>query len=159
MVPIRDHRGHRLRPQVNGRLSNAQESQQFGSQRGSACAPFLKPVSTEAAEAVGSFELAVLATINKLRAEAWGSKIQASLSGQLDRDVAIGQLYLALARLERRGFISFKMKDPEPRKGGRSKKVFQLEAPGVRALERMAAVLHVVDASAIGSKSGEKLAT
>lgn len=63
------------------------------------------------------------------------------MSRLLERDVAIGQLYAALSRLEEKGMISFKSSVPEARRGGRAKKVFHLEAPGVRALESIATAL------------------
>lgn len=63
------------------------------------------------------------------------------MSRFLGRDVAIGQLYAALSRLEDKGMISFSSSIPEARRGGRAKKVFRLEAPGVRALESIATVL------------------
>lgn len=91
---------------------------------------------------LGPFELRLLASIKRLAGMAWGSKLQAELSRNLGRDVAVGQLYLALSKLERKGLISSEMKDPEPVRGGRSKKVFRLEAPGARALERTAAVVN-----------------
>jgi len=95
---------------------------------------------------IGSFEQRVLAAIKSLGAEAWGSKLQASLSQALKRDVAIGQLYLALGKLEARGFVSSSIKDPEPVRGGRSKKVFRLETPGAKALDRSAAELQALGA-------------
>lgn len=95
---------------------------------------------------VGSFELRLLAAINSLGNEAWGSKLQDTLSQALKRDVAIGQLYLALSKLESRGFIKSSVKDPEPVRGGRSKKVFRLETPGAKALERSAAELNALGA-------------
>jgi DNA-binding PadR family transcriptional regulator len=103
--------------------------------------PFSATASATEVDRVGPFELRLLASINVLRSEAWGSNLQRHLSKSLGRDVAIGQLYLALARLEQKGFISSTQRDPEPRKGGRSKKVFRLEASGVRALENTAAML------------------
>ena len=86
------------------------------------------------------FELTLLATIRSLGLKSWGSKLQAELSKILSRDVAIGQLYLALTKLERKGMISFVQTNPEPVRGGRSKKVFHLEASGVQALENIAAI-------------------
>lgn len=85
---------------------------------------------------LGSFELKLLASINKLRDHAWGSNLQADISQLVGRDVAIGQLYLALSKLEKKGMISADKKDPEPVRGGRSKKVFRLETPGAKALAR-----------------------
>jgi DNA-binding PadR family transcriptional regulator len=90
---------------------------------------------------LGSFELKLLVSIDKLRDEAWGSKLQSELTQLIGRDVAIGQLYLSLSKLERKGLISASLKDPEPVRGGRSKKVFRLEAPGAKALARTAAFL------------------
>lgn len=95
---------------------------------------------------LGSFEVRLLAAINHLRDEAWGSNLQRNLSQVLGRDVAIGQLYLALSRLEERGLIASEIVDPKPVRGGRSKKVFRLETPGVRALESLAAALSTLGA-------------
>ncbi|MBC2773430.1 helix-turn-helix transcriptional regulator [Rhizobium sp. AQ_MP] len=90
---------------------------------------------------LGSFELKLLASINKLQDRAWGSNLQSDLSQLTGRDVAIGQLYLALSKLEKKGMISASKSDPEPVRGGRSKKVFRLETPGARALERTVSFL------------------
>lgn len=90
---------------------------------------------------LGSFELKLLATIHRLRDRAWGSNLQERLSDLLGRDVAIGQLYLSLSKLERKGYIASSVMNPEPVRGGRSKKVFRLEAPGARALVDLAAAL------------------
>ena len=88
---------------------------------------------------IGPFEWKVLATIDRLGDEAWGSKLRVSLNKSLKRDVAIGQLYLTLSRLTRDEFISFEIMDPEPQRGGRSKKRFRLEATGRQALVRTVA--------------------
>lgn len=110
---------------------------------------------TQNSREVGSFELTLLSAINALRSEAWGSNLQKHTSRVLGRDVAIGQLYLGLARLEQKGLISSEQKDPEPIRGGRSKKVFKLEAPGVKALERMAAIVDARGASPTEKYHGE----
>lgn len=59
----------------------------------------------------------------------------------LGRDVAIGQLYLALSKLVDQRLVSFRHTEPEPVQGGRSKKVFQLEALGAQVLEDAAVEL------------------
>jgi predicted ArsR family transcriptional regulator len=106
----------------------------------------IKAASDQIDPRIGSFEQRLLAAINKLGTEAWGSKLQLHLSQVLKRNVAIGQLYLSLSNLEARGFISSSVSDPEPIRGGRSKKVFRLETPGARALERSAAELEALGA-------------
>lgn len=109
--------------------------------------------------AVGHFELKLLAAIRSLSQQAWGSKLQNMLSEILGRDVAIGQLYLALSRLEQKGFISASKTVPEPRQGGRSKKVFRLEAPGVKVLEEMAALLNDSGAPLLAMESANECKT
>ena len=93
-----------------------------------------------AALGLGQFELRVLAAINRLKATAWGSNLRKAISEDVRREISIAQLYAALSRLERKGLISFDVLDSEPKQGGRSKKVFRLEAPGVRVLEVMVAL-------------------
>ena len=108
---------------------------------------------------VGPFELRVLRTINHLREEAYGAEIRRTLSDLLGRDVAIGQVYVTVDRLERKGFVSSEFSDPKPIRGGRAKRVFHLEAPGVRALEIAAAAIHAAGAlrkkeSSYGNQKG-----
>lgn len=90
---------------------------------------------------VGPFSLRVLASIQRLGDRAWGANLQRDLSEMLGRDVAIGQLYLALSKLVDQRLVSFRQTKPEPVQGGRSKKVFQLEVLGARVLGDAAAEL------------------
>lgn len=87
---------------------------------------------------IGSFEQMLLEAIFSLGSQAYGSKLQDRLSCDLGRDVTIGQLYLSLSKLEGRGLISYTMQNPNPVRGGRSKKLFRLETLGEKALERLA---------------------
>lgn len=107
---------------------------------------------------VGTFEVTLLASIRALKETAWGSNLQRHLSSTLGRDVAVGQLYLALSKLERRGFISSKTIDPEPTRGGRRKKVFHLEASAVEALDRISAVVNTTDALPLAERKHGELA-
>jgi PadR family transcriptional regulator, regulatory protein PadR len=84
---------------------------------------------------VGPFELNVLGAIRHLGQDVFGSKVRVFLSQEFGRDVAIGQVYVTLGRLQRRGFISAKKETLGPHQSGRAKLVFQLEAPGKKALE------------------------
>lgn len=90
---------------------------------------------------LGSFELQLLLSIIALKDNAWGSKLQKYLSDELGRDVAIGQLYLALSKLQRKGFIESRDTVPEKVRGGRSKKVFSPSGAGTRALEELTVAL------------------
>jgi DNA-binding PadR family transcriptional regulator len=88
---------------------------------------------------VGPVELNALGAIKQLGRNAYGSKIRVLLSQEFGRDVAIGQVYVTLGRLQRRGFISSQKESLEPHQYGRAKLVFRLEGPGKKALEMAAA--------------------
>ena len=50
-------------------------------------------------------------------------------------------MYATLARLEEKGFVRFRISDPEPVQGGRAKKYFSLTRSGARALRHSTAML------------------
>jgi DNA-binding PadR family transcriptional regulator len=92
-------------------------------------------------EALGEFEQLVLLAIVRLDANAYGSTIREEIEDRTDRSVAIGALYTALDRLERKGFVSSTMADPTPERGGRAKRYYRLRPAGVAALRRSREVL------------------
>ena len=83
---------------------------------------------------LGDFEQAVLLAVVRLNTEAYGVPIRHDLSKRLKREVSIGALYTTLERLEAKGFVSSWMGEPTPERGGRAKRYYKIEAPGVRAL-------------------------
>ena len=87
-------------------------------------------------EALGEFEQIVLLAIVRLEAEAYGTTIRREIEARTGRLVAIGALYTALERLERKGYVGSMLSDPTPQRGGRSKRFFMLKAAGVAALKR-----------------------
>lgn len=87
-------------------------------------------------ERLGEFEQTVLLAIAHLGKGAYGVTIRQEIETRTDRPVAIGALYTALDRLERKGYVSSTMSDPTPERGGRSKRHFALEAAGAGALKQ-----------------------
>jgi PadR family transcriptional regulator PadR len=87
-------------------------------------------------ESVGEFEQLVLLAIVRLAGDAYGSTIREEIEDRTDRSVAIGALYTALDRLERKGWVSSQMSDPTPQRGGRAKRYYQLRPVGAAALRR-----------------------
>jgi DNA-binding PadR family transcriptional regulator len=87
-------------------------------------------------EALGEFEHIVLLAIVRLEAEAYGTTIRREIEARTGRQVAIGALYTALDRLERKGYVASTLSDPTPQRGGRSKRYFMLKAAAVAALKR-----------------------
>ena len=88
------------------------------------------------AEALGEFEQLVLLAIVRRAPQAYGSTIRHEIEDRTGRSIAIGALYTALERLERKGFVSSVMADPTPQRGGRAKRYFQLRPSGAAALKR-----------------------
>ena len=83
---------------------------------------------------LGSFELATVMALLRLKENAYGVKIRQELEKLLNKTIAIGAVYTTLARLEDKGFVSSYTGDPTPERGGRAKRFYRLEAPGHKAL-------------------------
>lgn len=91
-------------------------------------------------DSVGQFEQIILTAILSLRDDAYGVTIHQK-AGQLaaPKKISLGAVYVTLDRLEDKGFISSRLSDPTPERGGRAKRLYHLEALGERALEESAA--------------------
>jgi DNA-binding PadR family transcriptional regulator len=85
---------------------------------------------------LGEFEQLILAALIRLGNDAYGVTIHDELVERAGRDVSFGAIYATLDRLEQKGFVSSRRGDPTPERGGRAKRFFRIEAPGLRALEQ-----------------------
>src|SRR5262245_54209643 len=79
------------------------------------------------------FELLVIIAVLELGEKAYGMNIRRRIAEKTGREVAIGAVYTALDRLEKKGFVGSWLADPTPQRGGRAKKFFRLEAAGEAA--------------------------
>jgi PadR family transcriptional regulator PadR len=84
---------------------------------------------------LGQFEELVLRALLLLQENAYGVPIRREIVERTGRDVSVGALYTTLDRLEGKGYVSSRLGDPTPERGGRAKRYFRIEAPGIRALE------------------------
>jgi DNA-binding PadR family transcriptional regulator len=80
------------------------------------------------------FEHAVIVAVSQLGADAYPAEITRALSNKLQKHVSLAQVFTALERLEDKGFVSSQETRPEPVRGGRRRRVFQMEASGAQAL-------------------------
>ena len=87
-------------------------------------------------ESLGEFEQVILLAVVHLGEEAYGTSIRREIEERTGREIAVGALYTALERLERRGFVTSAMSDPLPQRGGRSRRQFQIQPEGKSALKR-----------------------
>jgi DNA-binding PadR family transcriptional regulator len=94
-------------------------------------------------EVLGELELLVLLAVLRLGEEAYGLKVRRELAAHSNRDVAIGAVYSALDRMERKGLVSSRLSEPIAERGGRARRCFEVEADGRIALERS---LRAIDA-------------
>ena len=90
---------------------------------------------------LGEFELLVLLAILRLGDDAYGVTIRDALERETSREVDLGAIYKTLARMEEKGYVSARMGDPTPQRGGRRKKLYRLEPLGSKALRQSVADL------------------
>jgi DNA-binding PadR family transcriptional regulator len=86
---------------------------------------------------LGEFEQLILLALVRLGNGAHGVAIRREIEGRASRTVSPGALYTALNRLERRGFVSSRLGDPTPERGGKRKRQYTLQPAGERAVARV----------------------
>jgi len=83
---------------------------------------------------LGEMELMVLLAVVRLGEDAYGVPISKELFTLAGREVALGSIYAALDRLEKKSFVTSSLGDPTPARGGRAKRYFRATPAGLRAL-------------------------
>jgi len=83
---------------------------------------------------LGEFEQIVLLAILRVGDDAYGVPIRAEIEACTGRDPAPGALYTTLDRLEDKGFVTSRMGDPTPQRGGRARRYFEVTKIGVAAV-------------------------
>ena len=91
-------------------------------------------------EYLGELELLVLSAIEQLD-DAYGMTIRQEIARRTGRDAPVGVIYSALARLEQKGYVAFRLSDPLPVRGGRARKHVRLTAAGRHALQASTAAI------------------
>lgn len=86
-------------------------------------------------ETVGSLELTVLIAVSRLAEDAYGLAIRREVSARTQHDYSVGAIYTTLERLGVKGFVTSRIADPTPTRGGRSRRHFRLTAGGARAIQ------------------------
>jgi DNA-binding PadR family transcriptional regulator len=87
-------------------------------------------------DSLGQFEQLVLTAILALGENAYGVTIHKKVAElSHPKSVSLGAVYVTLDRLEDKGFISSWLSEPTAERGGRSRRHYQLQALGERALE------------------------
>jgi PadR family transcriptional regulator, regulatory protein PadR len=94
-----------------------------------------------AGDHLGRFEHFLLLAVVRLGDEAYGMTIRRELAQHTGRDIAVGAIYTALARLERRGLVQSWLGQPTAERGGKAKRYYRVLAAGRKALANAEAAL------------------
>ena len=94
---------------------------------------------------LAAFEQLVLLALLSLEGdEAYGMNIRQILRDRAGRDVSVPTVYSALDRLESKGLVSSQLGQATAERGGRAKKLFRVEAAGLRALREVRRTLEAM---------------
>ncbi len=85
---------------------------------------------------LGELEQLVLLAIARLGEDAYGVTVRREIAKHTRRELSFGSAYTTLTRLEAKGFLTSRLGDPTPERGGRRKKHYVISAAGRRALQR-----------------------
>lgn len=79
----------------------------------------------------------LLLSVWRLKDNAYGVAIRDQIKKVTGKTWAYGALFVMLSRLEKKGYLLSHFTDPSPRRGGKSKRIFQLSPQGVKALKEV----------------------
>ena len=86
---------------------------------------------------LGEFEELVMLAIDFLEeqpAGAYGVSIRERIENEGERSTSYGAIYATVERLEKKGYISSRQGEATPERGGRAKRYYKVETPGLKAL-------------------------
>ena|SRR6185369_4484144 len=85
-------------------------------------------------ESLGDVEHLILVALLHLDHESYGVPIMKEIAARTDRRIARPAVYIALKRLEAKGFVTSRVGEATAERGGRSKRMFKLTKAGARQL-------------------------
>ena len=84
---------------------------------------------------LGEFEQVVLLAILRLGDDAYAVTIRDEILQCTGRDVSRGSIYITLDRLETKGYLTSRLADSTPERGGRAKRYYELRPRAIEALK------------------------
>jgi len=85
-------------------------------------------------ESLGDVEHLILVALLHLDHESYGVPIMKEIRARAGREVARPAVYIALKRLEAKGFVTSRVGESTAERGGRSTRMFKLTKAGARQL-------------------------
>jgi PadR family transcriptional regulator PadR len=94
-----------------------------------------------ARDSIGEFEQLVLLAVVRLEGLGYGVSILQEIEGRTQRPVSEAAGYLTLRRLEAKGWVTSRLGEPSPERGGRAKRFYEITSDGLVQLRRARANL------------------
>lgn len=83
------------------------------------------------------FEEHLLVAVAQLGGNAYGVRIRSYLKDVTGSAPSHGAIHTTLERLDKLGYVSSHLSEPESRRGGRSKRIYRLRPAGAEALREI----------------------
>jgi DNA-binding PadR family transcriptional regulator len=87
------------------------------------------------AAVLGEFEQLVLIALVRLGRDGYGAAIALEIEQQAGRAVSVSAVHTTLDRLEAKGFVRSRLGESTPQRGGKRKRHYAVQPPGIRALQ------------------------
>lgn len=88
-------------------------------------------------ERLGEFEEFTLLAVRALGDHTYAVPVQQFVEEATGRDVSLGAVYAALGRLENKGFVRSAMAAATARRGGKSKRLYEVTPLGLRTAREL----------------------
>src|SRR5213596_2784282 len=86
---------------------------------------------------LGEFEELTLLAVCAIHGDIYGVPVQQFVEKATGRNVTMGAVYAALARLEEKGYVCSFMGEPAQVRGGKRKRLFEATPDGTRLLKEL----------------------
>lgn len=93
---------------------------------------------------LGEFELLIMLAVLQTEDEPYAVSIRREIEERTSRSVTRGAVYATLDRLEKKGFLSSRLSEPTPERGGKAKRLYAVEAPGLEAVRASRAMMRAM---------------
>ena len=85
-------------------------------------------------ESLGQFEQLIMTAVMTLQDDAYGMQIYSKVCELADREMNLGSMYVTLERLIKKGYVSSKIAEGGPERGGKPRKFYTVLPKGAQAL-------------------------
>lgn len=103
-------------------------------------------------EYLGQLELMVLLGVMRAGRNAYGVTVSREVKDRSGRDIALGSVYAALERLERKALVISKLGEPTAERGGKARVYFKLTAAGLKEVRESHGILMRLSEGLFASK-------